>query len=39
MAYLMELGFDLTTMAVHGIGPVVFYEHDYFKKHIPGPAN
>ncbi|WP_419212962.1 acyl-CoA thioesterase [Maribacter sp. X9] len=37
MAYLLELGFDQKTLAVHEIGPVVFYEHIYyFKEAFPG---
>lgn len=37
MAFLMEIGFDHSTLAKHEIGPVVFYEHIYyFKEAFPG---
>lgn len=37
MAFLMEIGFDQSTLAKHEIGPVVFYEHIYyFKEAFPG---
>ncbi|APA64079.1 acyl-CoA thioesterase [Maribacter sp. 1_2014MBL_MicDiv] len=37
MAFLIEQGFDHKTMAIHEIGPVVFYEHVYyFKEAFPG---
>lgn len=37
MAYLGQLGFNQKSMAVHNIGPVVFYEHVYyFKEAFPG---
>ncbi|MDC6385234.1 thioesterase [Flagellimonas taeanensis] len=37
MAYLGQLGFNQTSMAIHNIGPVVFYEHVYyFKEAFPG---
>jgi len=37
MSFLMELGFDQKTLALHNIGPVVFYEHIYYFKEIfPG---
>ncbi|BDW92179.1 hypothetical protein MACH07_10110 [Flagellimonas marinaquae] len=32
MAYLGLLGFNQKSMAVHNIGPVVFYEHMYYFK-------
>lgn len=32
MAYLGLLGFNHKSMAVHNIGPVVFYEHMYYFK-------
>ena len=32
ISYLMELGFDHKTMAIHEIGPVAFYEHMYYFK-------
>lgn len=37
MAYLGQLGFNQVSMAIHNIGPVVFYEHVYyFKEAFPG---
>ncbi len=37
MAYLGQLGFNQKSMAIHNIGPVVFYEHVYyFKEAFPG---
>jgi acyl-CoA thioester hydrolase len=34
MSYLEQLGFNQGTMAKHGIGPVVFYEHIYYFKEV-----
>ncbi|NKI26489.1 acyl-CoA thioesterase [Arenibacter sp. 6A1] len=30
MAFLLELGFDQKSMAIHNLGPVVFHEHMYY---------
>jgi acyl-CoA thioester hydrolase len=32
MAFLVEKGFNMKTLAEHNIGPVVFYEHMYYFK-------
>ena len=32
MAFFMEKGFTLKTLAKHNIGPIVFYEHMYYFK-------
>lgn len=37
MAFLMEFGFTMKELAIHNIGPVVFYEHmHYFKEAFLG---
>ncbi|MEO9894287.1 acyl-CoA thioesterase [Aurantibacter sp.] len=37
MAFLLELGINQKNLAIHNIGPVVFYEHMYyFKEVLPG---
>ena len=37
MGFLMECGFNQSSMAAHQLGPVVFYEHIYyFKEVFPG---
>ncbi|WP_452230397.1 MULTISPECIES: acyl-CoA thioesterase [unclassified Lacinutrix] len=37
MAFLMEHGFTMKELAIHNIGPVVFYEHmHYFKEAFMG---